>query len=231
MSFPKIVFLDYDLTLVDTLLDFYEAVNEARAFFNSKPYTLDEFYRLFYSDRIGVEAIPDNTSPSSFWRFFRRVYKTRHGSPAVGACYLLLMLRLWGSRNIIVTGREVLPETIWDELRRFNLDWGVDEVYTMYSLWRLGGVEAELFDKSWILKHIIRRYGVEAFETVMIGDYKLDARSCIRAGIPFIGVSNIDKRRRDLVENGACIVVKNLYEVPLAIHKLFYSREEGLTYL
>ncbi len=223
MILPAIVFLDYDLTLMDTMIDFFESVNIAREYFGEKPYSYTEFYNLFISDRLGREAVPDGVEPSVFWRVFRRVYSTRHGYPVSGAYYLLYMLRLRGSYTVIVTGREVLPETIWFELRRFNLDWGVDEVYTMYSLWRMGGVEEELFDKSWILRYVLEKHGVEPWMTVMVGDYKLDARSCRRVGVPFIGVSTIPVRRKDLVENGASIVVDNLYDVVTAVHELFYG--------
>ena len=223
MDGPKLVFLDYDLTLMDTFIDFFEAVNEARKFYGLNPFSFKEFMEYFIDDVLSVNAPPPD-DPIGFWRYFRRVYSTKHGCPMEGSHYLLYMLRLWGSKNIIVTGRETPSETIWWELRRYGLEWGIDAIYTMYDIERVGGIEETLFDKSWLLKYILEKYGFKPSNALMIGDYKLDAKSALKAGVVFIGLSTIPKRTRDLYINGACRVVGSLYEVPIVIHEIFYEK-------
>ncbi len=221
---PKLVFLDYDLTLMDTFVDFYEAVNEARRHYGLEPLSFQLFMEYFINDTLTSKAPPPHDQVG-FWRYFRRVYSTRHGHPMPGAHHLLYMLRLWGSRNVIVTGRECPSMVLWGELRRYGLEWGIDMIYTMHDLERIGGVEETLFDKSWLLKYILNLYGVEPSEALMIGDYRLDAQSALKAGIVFIGLSNIPKRARDLYDNGACRVVETLYDVPVVIHEIFYEKK------
>ncbi len=223
MYWPKLVFIDYDLTLMDSLLDFYEAVNKAREFYGSKPYSFDEFFKLFVSDRISYEAVPEGVSERDFWRYFRRVYTTRHGRPMDGALYFLTVLYSINTLNIVVTGREIPSTIIWDELRRFGLDWAIDEVYTIYDISVLGGEEEILFDKSWILKHVLEKHGIDPLDAVSIGDYKTDVLSSAKVGVPFIGLSPYNERKKSLIENGACKVVSNLYEVLMAIYDIFYE--------
>jgi len=224
LNVPRLIFLDYDLTLMNTFMDFFEAINEARRFYGLKPFSFDEFMSYFVDDVLAVKAPPQN-DPIGFWKYFRRVYSTKHGYPMEGSHYLLYMLRLWGTRNIIVTGRETPSETIWWELRRHGLEWGIDSIFTMYDIELIGGIEESLFDKSWLLEYILDKYGVDPGNAIMIGDYKLDAKSALKVGIVFIGLSNIPKRTRDLYINGACQVVSSLYEVPMVIHEIFYEKK------
>ncbi len=224
MARLKLVFLDYDLTLMDTMIDFYEAVNRARERYGLKPLDYEAFLRYFIEDTLDRMAPPPE-DPIGFWRYFRRVYETRYGKPMDGAWYLLYILKLRGCRNIIVTGREKPSTTIWGELRRFGLEWGIDEVYTMHDLEVMGGSEDCLFDKSWLLRVLLDKHGAEPGEAVMIGDYRLDAESAGKAGILFIGLSSIRPRAESLYSAGACRVVSSLYEVPLVIYDVFHRGE------
>lgn len=216
----KIVILDYDMTLIDTLIDFYEALNRTLEHYGLEKISYSEFLKLFKEDRLGLELVPDYIDPRDFWRYFRRVYESRYARPSKGAEYFLYMMKLYGARNIIVTGREVPSVKIWWEVRKFNLHRYIDEIYTMYDLHLMGGIERELFDKSWLLIWILRRHGASPEEAVMLGDYWIDALSSRNAGIAFIGVTEYDERARDLYMNGAEVVVKNLYEAVEAVHDL-----------
>lgn len=218
------MFLDYDLTLMNTFVDFFEAVNEARRFYGLRLFSFNEFMNYFINDVLAEKAPPHN-DPIGFWRYFRKVYSTKLGYPMEGSHYLLYMLRLWNTKNIIVTGRETPSETIWWELHRHGLEWGIDFIYTMYDIEIKGGIEESLFDKSWLLNYVLNKFGIDPENAIMIGDYKLDAKSAKKAGIIFIGLSNIPRRARDLYTNGACRVVSSLYEVPLVIHEIFYEKK------
>lgn len=216
---PRLLILDYDLTLVDTLYDFFEAVNESRKAFNLKPLSLVEFLNYFLSDELTWKAPPES-SLDYFWRFFRRIYRTKYGKPVAGATRVLELLKSIGVRNVVVTGREVPSSSIWLELQGMGLDYVIDDVYTLYDLMILGGREESLFDKSWIINYLLSKSSIEKSEAVFIGDYWLDALSAGKVGVPFIGITSFEKRAHDLLRYGACKVVGNFYELLVALYEL-----------
>ncbi|WFO75383.1 HAD family hydrolase [Desulfurococcaceae archaeon MEX13E-LK6-19] len=216
----KLAILDYDMTLVDSLFDFFNAINSARAYFGAQPLSLSEFIDAFMKDTLQEYAVPQKAVEEDFWRVFRRIYETRYGYPAKGAHQLLYFLKTIGCKNIIVTGRESPEEKIWNELRRFNLDWGIDEIYTLYTLWKLEGVEEYLFDKSWLIKYILDKHCVEPCEAVMLGDYWIDALSSMKVGVPFIGVMLYPLRKSILTKKGVKYVVENLYDAILVLKEI-----------
>ena len=217
----KLVILDYDLTLIDTFIDFYDAINRACMILGGKPLDYDEFVEMFNNDSLSYKAPPSNTDPVRFWKLFRKIYETKYGIPVKGAHRFLSWIKMYGIKVVVMTGREVHPDKIWFELARFDLDWGIDEVYTMYSLKLLGGSEEYLFDKSWMIKLLLEKYSVEPHKALMLGDYWLDAESSSRAGIKFIGVSAKGLRKQKLLEKGALTVVDDLEEALYSIYKLF----------
>ncbi len=208
------------MTLLDTLIDFYDALNRTLQLFGLDPISYDRFIYLFKNDRLGFEIVPRHIDPKEFWKTFRKIYESRYAKPMEGVEYLLNILKLYGAKNIIVTGREVPSLKIWNELRRFNLHHYIDKVYTMFDLILLGGIERELFDKSWLLINVLKEFGVEPEEAIMLGDYWIDALSSRNAGIPFIGITRYEERARDLYINGAIMVVKDLYEAARAISEI-----------
>ncbi|MCS7128557.1 MAG: HAD hydrolase-like protein [Sulfolobales archaeon] len=219
---PRLLILDYDLTLVDTIYDFAEAVNESRRAFDLKPLSLSEFLDYFLSDELTWRVAPEG-SLDYFWKFFRRIYKTRYGKPIAGATRVLELLKSIGVRNVIVTGREVPSSNVWLELQGMGLDYVIDDVYTLYDLMILGGREESLFDKSWIINHLLNRSSIERNKAVFIGDYWLDALSASKAGVLFIGITSFEKRANDLLKHGACRVVRNFYELLVALYELCRS--------
>lgn len=216
---PRLLILDYDLTLVDTLYDFFEAVNESRKAFSLKPLSLVEFLDYFLSDELTWKAPPEGCL-ECFWRFFRRIYRTKYGKPVAEAIRVLELLKSIGVRNVVVTGREVPSSNVWLELQGMGLDYVIDDVYTLYDLMTLGGREESLFDKSWIINYLLNRSSIERSEAVFIGDYWLDALSASKAGVLFIGITSFEKRAHDLLKYGACRVVRSFYELLVALYEL-----------
>ncbi len=214
---PRLVLLDYDMTLMHTLIDFFEAVNAALEKYGGRTLSFNEFLYLFENERLG-EIVPSGVEPRVFWRYFRRVYRTRYGYPSPGAEYMLRILSMNNTHIVIVTGRENCRIALWDELRRFGLHEYIDEVYSMRDLELLGGDEEELFDKSWLIQYVLRNHGAEPREAVLIGDYMQDYYSAARAGIFFIGYAIHEKRRRQLRAAGAKYIVSSLYEIPYTLY-------------
>ncbi len=217
--------LDYDMTLMNTLIDFFEAVNAALERYGAPRLDYGEFYRRFLEDRLG-EIVPRGVDPAEFWRFFRRVYSTRHGYPSDGAEYMLRMLRHRGSEIVIVTGRENCRLQLLDELRRFGLHDYIDEVYSMMDLYRLEGDEEELFDKSWLISYILEKRGYSPRDAVAIGDYIQDYRSAEKAGVEFIGYAPYPERRSLLRKRGVKHLASTLYEIPYILYLIGLDREK-----
>ncbi len=219
---PRLLILDYDLTLVNSLYDFFEAVNESRRAFGLKPLSVAEFLDYFLRDELTWKAAPEDCS-DCFWKFFRRIYRTKHGKPIAGAAIVLELLKSIGVRNVIVTGREVPSSNIWLELQGMGLDHVIDYVYTLYDLAIIGGREEPLFDKSWIISYLLNKGSFERSEAVFVGDYWLDALSASKIGIPFIGITSFERRALDLLRHGACRVVRDFYELLAAIYEICRS--------
>jgi len=198
----RILVSDYDLTLVDSLMDFYHAFAEALRSRAGKSIDFDTFYRHFESDNLN-DLIPERFDKNDFWRFFRAVYSSRFTYPYSYTSQFLRMVKSAGARVVIVTGRYTHSSSIWDDLRRFGLDEYVDEVYTAYDIHLMRGSEEYVFDKTWLLKWITSKHGARPCEVVYVGDYTSDLKSALKAGVRFVGVAREDGRRKILEENGA----------------------------
>ncbi len=211
MNTIRIVLLDYDLTLMNSIYDFYDAVNTAVKKYGGEPVVFDYFYRLLIEHRLD-ELIPRGVSKVDFWKYFRKVYRSMTGIPVRGAYRFLLYTSMMGLLKIIVSGRENHPLNIWLELRRHGLDEYIDEVYTLYDLEVMGGVEEELFDKAWLIKVILKKWGVTPCEAVYIGDYRQDYISSLKTGVEFIGVAFSRERAECLRSVGVERIAMDLEE-------------------
>jgi phosphoglycolate phosphatase len=199
------------MTLMDNLFDFYEAYNLSLKKFLGKTISFDKFYYML-NNYLLDEYLPRDIDRVSFWRFFRRIYRTRHGRPVRGAYYFLYWVKTLGFKTIIISGRECPDQTIWLELDRFGLREYIDEVYTLFSVEIYGGVEEELFDKSWLMRYALKNHGLVPGEVVYLGDYRQDLISSRRVGIRFIGVAFSEERMKCLYDLGAEYVAKDLYD-------------------
>lgn len=217
----KILILDYDMTLVNNLIDFYEAYNESLKNHCSRVISFEEFYRALLRDELDAES--SRCGGDFFWRFFRRVYRTRTGYLVRGAREILVYSRAIGLRNIIATGRDCLEREIYDEIKRFDLEDLVDEVYTIETLRRRGLREEFLFDKRDMIRAILRDHGASPEEAVFIGDYTTDYLSSVGVGVVFIGVANDEYAREILERRGVKCVAKDLYE---ALEKIFLAKKD-----
>lgn len=220
----RALLLDYDMTLVDSIFDFYEAFSEALALLGRGPIGFGEFYSLYLEDRLD-ELAPRGPGALSFWRAFRRAYKSRRSVLKPGAPYLLSLAKSIGVFTAVITGREIWKWEILQDLRRFGIDQLVDEVYTMADLESVGGCEQHPFDKSWLIAHVLEKLGAEPCEAVFVGDYRSDFESASAVGVRFVGVAEEGGRKKALAAAGAPLVVGNLYEVASVV---FSSAIQGL---
>ncbi len=224
----RLVLLDYDLTLMNNIYDFYDAINETLIHFGGEPVPFKVFYKMFLEYRLW-ELIPRGVKPETFFRYFRRIYPSKTGIPVRGVEYFLYWTRNMGLRNIIISGRECHEKRIWMELEKYGLDEYIDAIYTFFDLEILGGLEEELFDKSWMIKWVLDKYSVEPWEAVYIGDYSKDYYSSVKTGVEFIGLALSEERANCLSSIGAGRVSRDYYEALLHLLEIMRREEGGKT--
>jgi phosphoglycolate phosphatase len=199
------------MTLIDNMFDFYEAYNLSLKRFLNKTISFNKFYYLL-NNYLLDNYLPQNIDKISFWRFFRRIYRTRHGRPVRGAYYFLYWVKTLNFKTLIISGRECPSQAIWFELDRFGLREYIDEIYTLFNVEIHGGIEEELFDKSWLIKYALKKHGLTPGEVIYLGDYRQDLISSRKVGIRFIGIAFSEERMRCLYSLGAEYVARDLYE-------------------
>ena len=216
----RLMLLDYDLTIMDNMIDFYEAFTESMKKYGYGTIGYDEFVQCVANDNLH-SLIPPEKDSKDFWKYFRRIYPSKSGYPVKGIHRFLNILKSLQVPIVIISGREAHPLLLWLELARHGLDEYIDEIYTMFDLMIRGGTEEELFDKSWLIRHAVSKYGIEPRCAVYIGDYKQDYISSTKAGVRFIGITRFKERAESLRMLGADIIVSDYDELLCYFDKLF----------
>jgi len=214
----RLVILDYDLTLVNNVIDFYLAFTESLKKHFQREMSFSEFYDLLVSDKI-VDEVPTTGIGYKVWVDMRRlICKSRYiSSLAPGLKFFLEITSSTGVEHVIVSGKECHSEYIWRELRRAGIDNFINGVYTFFDLAVLGGYEEELFDKSWLIKYAVKKHGKRVEEAVYIGDYKTDYYSSVKAGVRFIGLAFIERRAELLRDIGVGCIARDFYEALICL--------------
>ncbi len=207
----ELVLLDYDQTLVDNTVDFYEAYCGALLHFGSKCISYDEFQELLVTNNL-QSKIPRGVDPEEFFRVFRRLYISRHSIPQPGLREFLVTMKKLNIKTIVVSGRETHAWYItWDLARHGFLDY-IDDVLTINDLVYLGQREKFLFDKTPLYEYAMKKHGVTGL-TICIGDYVTDYYSCKSINGVFIGLNKHPERNHFLIKEGVKMTARDFYEV------------------
>jgi len=119
----KLVVLDLDQTLIDSIHRFYETFNNVIVSFGGSKVSWDEFFKAYCEDKLDY-FIPKTCKREDFWKEFRRRYSSwihEKDKPMKGALETLKWLNNRGFKIVVTTGREASAEDIWRELRKFKL--------------------------------------------------------------------------------------------------------------
>jgi len=206
---PRIVIVDLDMTLADTLRCFYRVLGEALSIHGYRRPGWNEFVDLFCRDKL--DSLMKPSDRRSVWMYFKLNYIPLPGESRLykGAYDALRKMREWGARIIVATGRGTPCSIVEKELRELGVEGLVDSTYTLHGI-----NEAEIFGKQRIIGRILRDYGADPSEAVVIGDYWMDMLSSMRTGVLGIGVETGCKPRGLLRLAGAKIVVEGLWLAP-----------------
>lgn len=202
--------MDYDLTLLNNYVDFYDAFSDSLREFGLPPLSFEEFMELLEGNALG-KLIPGGIE-ESFWKHFRRIYPSHCLCVREGALELLSTLKSHNWINVVITGREKHRKAVEMELEMAGLREFVDDVYTILDAHLLGLGEEQLFDKSSLIGFALRKHGVDPRDAICIGDFVTDLISCSKHGVKFIGINDSEARNEALRKLGAAYLVKNLRE-------------------
>ncbi len=203
----KLIILDLDQTLLDTLHRFHQVYSEMIG-----GISWEEFVKLFREDRLDELIKGDR---AEFWEeFTRRFSKVRHPEdrPIRGAREVLREL----SRKyhvVVTTGRRVPPEEVWRELKEFGLAEYVHEVHTLMG-------HDGVWHRDSLLRRILESHGVEPEEAIFVGDYWVDMESAREAGIRAVGVRTGLEPDRRLREHGAVMILDGIWELRKALEEI-----------
>jgi len=217
----KLIVLDLDLTLIDSLHRFYSIFSKVLEKLCKRSVSWSVFLKHFSRDTLN-SLIPEGIDPMRFWKEFRRRYAIEPIHPKdkliSGALETLEWLKRKGYRVIVTTGREVPEEKVWEELNYFRIDKYVDKVYTLAS--QDPSIEDVAFIKTGILELIMKDFNVKPEEILFVGDYWVDMESCKRLGIIGVGVLTGHESEEKLRKFGAKYVIESIKDLPKLLLEL-----------
>ncbi len=203
----KLVIFDLDQTLLNTLPRFHKIFNMSLKHFNCNEVNWDIFIVNYKDDTLNKFVC---VGRKKFWDYFLEHYNDvicPRDSPIEGSVETLKFLKERKIKIVIITGRMVSREDVWDELRRFGMDKYIDFVYTRKDNYEDGRKRTEL------IKEAMKRYNVKKEETIFVGDYWPDMQSGREAGVFTVGVLTGHENEEKLKKYGANIVVNSVKDL------------------
>jgi len=216
----KLVILDLDQTLIDTIHRFHLVFNMMLEEHGAPQVDWPRFIRM-YSDDTLDQLIPGDSR--SFWVEFRRRYcSVAHPLDRAyyGAGRALEWLRERRLRAAVTTGRECRPADVWRELEQHGLAHLVDSVLTMADC----SEEDELtWSRTGLIRLALGHFGVDSSEAVFVGDYWVDMESARRAGVHPVAVRTGFEPEHRLLKHGAKAVLAGIWELPSYLRQVLES--------
>ncbi len=214
----RLVILDLDQTILDTLPRFHSVFNEVLEEVGGRPLPWGDFLGLYSADDLD-SAIPGGVDPAFFWREFASRYSSRRhpgDAPIAGAREAIASLASMGISLAVATGRRCDPEEVRGELEEFGL---ADGISAFYSLGQLEP-ESGIWDRDRLISAALADFGVPPREAAFVGDYWVDVRSAKRAGVTAIAVLTGLEPEERLRAAGADHIIGGIWELPDLIREL-----------
>ena len=202
----KAIIFDLDGTLLDTLTDIMESVNNILSRYNFPTHTKHE-YQYFLGN--GIEALtkkafPKNISTQEFNNYFQEVKQEYHSrqtlktKPFEGITEMLRIFNKQGVKIAILSNKpdEFTKPTVahFFENIKFEIVLG-----SRKNVARKPSPEAVL--------EILEALNVTAEECYFVGDSETDMQTGVNAGIEAIGVSWGFRTVKEMMDNGASRII------------------------
>ncbi len=213
----KLVILDLDQTLTDTLKRFYTIFNKLLAKYGRPTVDWETFFMHYKFDTLD-SLIGDGRE--RFWEEFSRSYCNQvHPEDRVinGAIPVLEELKRARLRLVVATGRMCSPEDVEAELEAYGLLKYFEAVYTVKMVDR---DREHLWSRTSLLKRILSDFKVKPEEAVFVADYWIDMMSAKNVGVIGIAVKTGHEVVEKLEKAGAKLIIDGIWQLPLAIRKI-----------
>ena len=225
----KLVVLDLDMTIIDTLRRFHRMFNIALEKFGGRKIDWEHFLKDYkrmmslggFSLRglpLLIKYYPVPIHKEVFWQYFRRLWNIKalanEDRLIEGAYEALKFLKENDIKAGIITGRIVPPESVWEELKKFNIAEFMYFVYTFQEGYEKGGKRKDL------LLRALKETKVEKSEVMMVGDQIPDMVSAKEVGVTAVGVLTGLISERILRKHGADIILESVKDIPKVIEKM-----------
>ncbi len=211
MSIRAVVF-DLDGTLLNTITDIADALNEALAQHQFPTYTYDEVRYLIGGgiERLVRRGVPAGTSESIFQavltttRSIYDIWLNRSTCPYQGIIELLERLTLAGVKTAIVTNKPHHAALLC-----------VEKFFSNHPFFAVEGDREgfPLKPDPQALLPLLERMGVTPNETLYVGDSDVDMQISTASGVCGVGVLWGFRDESELLANGASFIVSEPIEI------------------
>lgn len=218
----RAVVFDLDGTLLDTLADIRDAVNDSLASFGFPPRSTDEIRRFVGNGAVKLleRALPCTVPQETFAALYR-MYDARYSAhredktkPYPGAEALLRELRAQGFLTAVLSNKQ---DNVTRPLcaRYFP---GLLDLAT-------GPADGRRTKPSPDgLEYIAHTFGIQTTQMVYVGDSETDILTGRQANLPTISVCWGFRSRETLVRNGAEYVAQKMEEIPIYLAQIIDKR-------
>lgn len=181
----KVVVLDLDMTLVDTLPIFFRLlpICAGRRGINIGNVNVNELMRIYYNDPSLSTLLDGVAHDFQFWHecWLEYVRRRQWGVVYNGALDVMKWLRNLGKRLVIATGREVECKAFNDELRYYGF---LELIDYCVSLGDLGPGH----DKRDLIIDVLNKYRINPHNLLYVTDHPRDLLITKDLGIVGVGV-------------------------------------------
>lgn len=212
------VLFDLDGTLVNTRSRFYLVFNKSLEKFGL-PTVSREVFDSYYKNASLQNLIADNLQ-IQFWDFFLEDY-SKISSPdefmIPGSKQALYELKKRRITMGVVTGRITSVESVWSELKKYELDQFIDVVVTRL---KSQNKNEYYFSKEQNLLKALDALGCKPFESMYVGDHIADIRSGKKVGMVTIAVLSGGIKKEILEREKPDLIIDSVAKLPQIIAQI-----------
>lgn len=198
------VILDYDMTIVDSLVLFHRVYDFLLKKYFGESVTFEKFRKMFCENTIdGYKEYP-----KEFWKEFKQLYKAKFPEdvkPMHGLNEFLNELKRLGIETYIITGRGIEPEEVEKELNTIGIQDFKGRIRTLKN-----SSDDNPFDKTKEVERLLLEQGET--KCILFGDYSDDIIAAKKNGCIAVGVTNGCKPDSYFKSLGADYIIKDLVE-------------------
>jgi phosphoglycolate phosphatase-like HAD superfamily hydrolase len=213
----KAILFDLDGTLIDTRNRFYLVFNKSLENFGL-PVLSKKVFEGLYSNASLDSQVPEELAVQ-FWDYFLENYSKNvaSGESSIpGSKKALHQLKKLGLSIGVVTGRIASVESVWSELKRYELDQFVDIVLTRL---KEQNRNETYFSKEQNLLKALSILGHSPPQSMYVGDYVADIRSGKSIGAVTVAVLSGGIKKEILAKENPNFILESVAKLPPILMK------------